>query len=146
MLPDMGRDATIARLAAGKAKWRSTWRCEGRHPHGESRYVEHNAERAIVARIRQMHVDGISAYRIASQLRAEGIRTRYSKEFSGQTAMNLLRRVVPSAVEPQPRSLADSQRGASLRYQPFYNLHQEQHGPEVKRETGDSSDTLFRRQ
>ncbi len=39
--------------------------------YGESPYVEHNAERAIVGRMRQMHTDGLSAYRIASQLGAE---------------------------------------------------------------------------
>jgi DNA invertase Pin-like site-specific DNA recombinase len=101
MLAEMDRDATVARLAAGKEKWRGHHRVEGRHPYGESPYVEHNAERAIVERMRQMHADGISAYRIASKLRAEGILTRYGKEFSGQAVTNILRRVVPSAVELQ---------------------------------------------
>jgi DNA invertase Pin-like site-specific DNA recombinase len=97
MLAEMDRDATVARLAAGKEKWRGHHRVEGRHPYGESPYVEHNAERAIVERMRQMHADGISAYRIASKLRAEGILTRYGKEFSGQAVTNILGRVVPSA-------------------------------------------------
>jgi DNA invertase Pin-like site-specific DNA recombinase len=101
MLAEMDRDATVARLAAGKTKWRGHHRVEGRHPYGESPYVEHNAERAIVERMRQMHADGISAYRIASKLRAEGIITRYGKEFSGQAVTNILRRVVGSPVESQ---------------------------------------------
>jgi DNA invertase Pin-like site-specific DNA recombinase len=94
MLAEMDRDATVARLAAGKEKWRGTKRVEGRHPYGESPYVEHNTEREIVERMRQMHANGISAYRIATQLRADGIRTRYGKEFSGQAVTNILRRVV----------------------------------------------------
>jgi site-specific DNA recombinase len=93
MLAEMDRDATVARLAAGKAKWRGTRRVEGRWPYGESPYVEHNAEREIVERMRQMHAGGISAYRIATQLRAEGIPTRYGKEFSGQAVTLILRRV-----------------------------------------------------
>src|SRR6266849_9132681 len=96
MLAEMDRDATVARLAAGKEKWRGTRRVEGRWPYGESPYVEHNPEREIVERIQQTHADGISAYRIATQLRAEGILTRYGKEFSGQAVTNILRRVVPS--------------------------------------------------
>src|SRR6266849_546102 len=96
MLAEMDRDATVARLAAGKAKWRGTRRVEGRWPYGESPYVEHNPEREIVERIQQSHAGGLSAYRIATQLRAEGILTRYGKEFSGQAVTNILRRVVPS--------------------------------------------------
>jgi DNA invertase Pin-like site-specific DNA recombinase len=101
MLAEMDRDATVARLAAGKEKWRGTRRVEGRWPYGESPYVEHNPERKIVERMRQMHADGISAYRIASKLRAEGILTRYGKEFSGQAVTLILRRVVNSGVELQ---------------------------------------------
>lgn len=93
MLAEMDRDATVARLAAGKKIKRAEGkRVEGRHPYGESPYVEHNPERVIVTRMRQMHTDGISAYRIASQLRAEGILTRYGKVFSGQAVTNILRR------------------------------------------------------
>jgi len=101
MLAEMDRDATVARLAAGKTKWRGTRRVEGRWPYGESPYVEHSTEREIVERMRQMHAGGMSAYRIATQLRAEGILTRYAKEFSGQAVTLILRRVLPSAVEPQ---------------------------------------------
>lgn len=93
MLAEMDRDATVARLAAGKTKWRGTRRVEGRWPYGESPYVEHSTEREIVERMRQMHAGGMSAYRIATQLRAEGILTRYAKEFSGQAVTNILRRV-----------------------------------------------------
>jgi DNA invertase Pin-like site-specific DNA recombinase len=92
MLAEMDRDATVARLAAGKEKWRGTRRVEGRWPYGEHPSREHDAERAIVARIYQMHTDGVSAYRIASQLRSEGIQTRYGKEFSGQAVTNILLR------------------------------------------------------
>jgi DNA invertase Pin-like site-specific DNA recombinase len=35
MLAKMNRDATIARLQAGKAFWRGKKRVEGRHPYGE---------------------------------------------------------------------------------------------------------------
>lgn len=104
MLAEMDRDATVARLAAGKKMWRGTRRVEGRWPYGQHPKHEYDAEREIVARIKQKHADGVSSpYLIASHLRAEGIRTRYGKEFSGQAVTNILRRVLDSAVESQTK-------------------------------------------
>ena len=81
--------------------------------YGESPYVEHNAERAIVERMRQMHTDGLSAY-IGLQVSCERkeIRTRYGKEFSGQAVTNILRRVVNSA--PTQSRVTDQRAFADL--------------------------------
>src|SRR5437763_12544214 len=43
MLAEMDRDATVARLAAGKALWRPTRRVEGRWPYGEHPMREYDA-------------------------------------------------------------------------------------------------------
>jgi site-specific DNA recombinase len=94
MLAEMDRDATVARLAAGKRIAREKGkRVEGRWPYGEHPSREHDNERAVVARIQQMSADGVSAYAIAKTLNAEGIRTRYGCEFKQQTVLNILARV-----------------------------------------------------
>lgn len=92
MLAEMDRDATVARLAAGKRQWRGKRRVEGRWPYGEHPSREYDGERAVVARIRQMHADGVSSYAIAKTLKAEGTRTRYGCEFKTQTVQNILAR------------------------------------------------------
>jgi DNA invertase Pin-like site-specific DNA recombinase len=92
MLAEMDRDATVARLAAGKKMWRGQRRVEGRWPYGEHPSHEYDKERAIVARIKQMRQEGASVSRIAQILNAEGIRTRYECEFKTQTIQNILRR------------------------------------------------------
>ncbi len=93
MLAEMDRDATVARLAAGKAHWRGTRRVEGRWPYGEHPSHEFDAERAVVERIHDLHASGTSSYAIARTLNAEGTRTRYGKEFTTTTVQNILRRV-----------------------------------------------------
>jgi site-specific DNA recombinase len=94
MLAEMDRDATVARLAAGKRIAREKGkRVEGRWPYGEHPSREHDSERAVVTRIQQMSADGVSAYAIAKTLNAEGIRTRYGCEFKQQTVLNILARV-----------------------------------------------------
>ena len=92
MLAEMDRDATVARLAAGKKMWRGQRRVEGRWPYGQHPSHEYDKERAIVARIKQMKQEGTSVPRIAQTLNAEGIRTRYGCEFKTQTIQNVLRR------------------------------------------------------
>jgi site-specific DNA recombinase len=92
MLAEMDRDATVARLAAGKEKWRAERRVEGRWPYGEHPAREYDGERAIIERIRKMHADGGTLYGIAKTLTTEGIRTRYGKEFKANTISNILRR------------------------------------------------------
>lgn len=93
MLAEMDRDATVARLAAGKRIARQKGqRVEGRWPYGEHPSHEYDAERAIVTRIRQMNADGASCYAIAKQLNSEGTRTRYGCEFKTQTIQNILER------------------------------------------------------
>jgi DNA invertase Pin-like site-specific DNA recombinase len=92
MLAEMDRDATVARLAAGKRMWRGQRRVEGRWPYGDHPKHEYDAERAVVARIRQMHADGVSSYAIAKTLNTEGTRTRYGCEFKQQTIINILER------------------------------------------------------
>lgn len=92
MLAEMDRDATVSRLAAGKQVWRGQKRVDGRWPYGEHPSHEFDSERAIVARIRKMNVDGASAYAIAKTLNTEGTRTRYGCEFKTQTIQNILER------------------------------------------------------
>jgi site-specific DNA recombinase len=92
MLAEMDRDATVARLAAGKAKWRGIRRVEGRWPYGEHPSREFDGERAIIERIHKMHADGMTLYGIAKQLTTEGIRTRTQAEFKAQTISNILER------------------------------------------------------
>ena len=94
MLAEMDRDATVARLAAGKKHWRGQKRVEGRWPYGEHPSHEHDTERAVVARIRSQHAAGTSSYAIARSLNAEGTRTRYGKEFTTTTVQNILRRLL----------------------------------------------------
>jgi DNA invertase Pin-like site-specific DNA recombinase len=92
MLAEMDRDATVARLQAGKKHWRETKRVEGRWPYGEHPSHEYDAEHQVVARIREMRASGVSSYAIAKRLNGEGTRTRYSCEFTTKTIQNILRR------------------------------------------------------
>ena len=92
MLAEMDRDATVARLQAGKKHWRGTKRVEGRWPYGEHPSHEYDAEHAIVARIHELHANGVSSRAIAKLLNAEGTRTRYGCEFHRSTVQNILRR------------------------------------------------------
>lgn len=92
MLAEMDRDATIARLQAGKAHWRGQKRVEGRHPYGEHPMREHDAERAVVVRIQGLKVAGCSSYAIAKALNADGVKTRYGKQFTTTGIQNILRR------------------------------------------------------
>lgn len=92
MLAEMDRDATVARLAAGKRQWRGQRRVEGRWPYGEHPSHDYDAERTVVSRIRQMHTEGVSSYGIAKTLNADGTRTRYGCEFKTQTVQNILQR------------------------------------------------------
>jgi site-specific DNA recombinase len=92
MLAEMDRDATVARLAAGKAHWRGQKRVDGRWPYGEHPAREYDAERSVVARIGTLRASGVSSYAIARTLNAEGVRTRYGKEFTTKTVQNILNR------------------------------------------------------
>jgi site-specific DNA recombinase len=97
MLAEMDRDATVARLAAGKKIARTKGlHTDGRYAYGEHPNREHDGERVIAARVRQMHAEGMSGYAIAKKLNAEGIRTRYGREFKQQTILNIIRREVSS--------------------------------------------------
>jgi len=93
MLAEMDRDATVARLAAGKRLAKAAGkRTDGRFAYGEHPAVEFIGERAIVGRIREMRESGMTEYGIAKQLNTEGIRTRTSAEFKPQTIHNILER------------------------------------------------------
>lgn len=96
MLAEMDRDATVARLAAGKKMWRGQRRVEGRWPYGA--HPDHNfdAERTVVARIQKLKEKGVSSYAIARALNTEGTRTRYGKEFTTKTVQNILHRQTQS--------------------------------------------------
>ena len=95
MLAEMDRDATVARLAAGKKHWRASGkRVEGRWPYGEHPSHEYDVERTVVSRIQSMRASGVSSYAIARSLNAEGTRTRYGKEFTTTTVQNILRRLL----------------------------------------------------
>jgi site-specific DNA recombinase len=93
MLAEMDRDATVARLAAGKKMWRGKRRVEGRWPYGEHPAHKFDAERTVVARIQKLKEKGVSIYAIARTLNAEGTRTRYGKEFTTKSIQNILFRL-----------------------------------------------------
>lgn len=95
MLAEMDRDATVARLQAGKKHWRGTKRVEGRWPYGGHPAHQHDAERAIVARVRALKAQGVSSYAVAKTLNAEGVRTRYGKEFRVTTIQRINSSVCP---------------------------------------------------
>lgn len=93
MLAEMDRDATVARLAAGKRIAREKGkRAEGRWPYGEHPNHEYDSERKVVRWIRKMSAIGVSSYAIAKKLNARGKRTRYGCEFKTQTIQNILER------------------------------------------------------
>jgi DNA invertase Pin-like site-specific DNA recombinase len=93
MLSEMDRDATVARLAAGKALAKAAGkRTDGRFAYGEHPAAEFIGERAIVERIRKMHTEGGALYGIAKQLTAEGIRTRTGAEFKAMQIARILQR------------------------------------------------------
>src|SRR5438445_12354143 len=94
MLAEMDRDATVARLAAGKKHWRGQKGAEGRWPYGEHPSHEYDSDRAVVKRIQNMRASGVSSYAISRTLKAEGTRTRYGKEFTTTTVQNILRRLL----------------------------------------------------
>jgi len=99
MLAEMDRDATVARLAAGKKIARERGkRTDGRWPYGAHPSHDYDSERAVVARIQEMSATGMSSYAIARALNAEGTRTRYGCEFQTMTILNILERVTVTAV------------------------------------------------
>ena len=75
MLAEMDRDATVARLSAGKAQWRGQKRVDGRWPFGEHPSHEYDGEREIVSRIKALKTAGVSSYAIAKQLKCRRVRT-----------------------------------------------------------------------
>ena len=90
---EMDRDATIARLKAGKAIWRAQGkRTDGRWPYGGHPLVEYAGEREICKRIHAMRAEGKTHYSIAKTLNSEGLRTRYNCEFSVNTIKQILGR------------------------------------------------------
>src|ERR1700675_1981054 len=68
MLAEMDRDATVARLQQGKKQWRGTKLVEGRWPYGEHPSHDYDAERAIVAGLRELHATDVSSRAIAKRL------------------------------------------------------------------------------
>jgi len=94
LMADLDRQQTVARLKAGKLQWKGKRRTDGRHPFGEHPLREYDGERAIVARILSMHIQGQSAYSIRNVLNSEGVTTRYGKVFTTATIMRILKRSV----------------------------------------------------
>ena len=93
MLAEMDRNATVARLAAGKAIAKAEGkRTDGQYPYGESPLACHSGETAVIERICKMSADGLGLRRIAAMLTKDGVRTRNGKEFKPQTVANILQR------------------------------------------------------
>lgn len=90
MLAEMDRDATVARLAAGKAHWRGQRRVDGRWPFGQHPSHKYDAERETVTRITAWKAQGMSNYAIAKKLNAEGTRTRTGSTFQITTIRRIL--------------------------------------------------------
>ena len=97
MLAKLAKESTVARMADGKRQWKGIRRTDGRWPYGEHPRLEFAGERAIVQRIQAMRAEGMSPYRIGRVLTAEGIRTRYGKEFKSTQIGVILARSQPTA-------------------------------------------------
>jgi len=90
MLAEMDRDATVARLAAGKRIAKAAGKhVDGRYAFGQHPAREYDWEREVVARIGKMRADGLSFYRIAKELEADGTRSRYGTMFSIKVLMDI---------------------------------------------------------
>lgn len=92
LLAEMDRDATVARLAAGKAQWRGKRRVDGRWPYGQHPHHDFDCERATVTRITAWHSEGVSKYKIAHTLNTEGVKTRYGSPFTVSRISEILSR------------------------------------------------------
>ena len=95
MLAEMDRNATVERLAAGKRAARAQGKQHvngGLYHYGEHPRVEFAGEREVVQRVRRLHAEGVSQYAIAKQLNAEGLRTRYGKQFKVMTVGRIIQR------------------------------------------------------
>jgi DNA invertase Pin-like site-specific DNA recombinase len=91
LMAEMDRDATVARLAAGKAHWRALGRkVAGRYQYGAHPNVAYAHERVTVIRVTDWKNAGVSNYEIARRLNAEGVRTRNGKEFRITTITRIL--------------------------------------------------------
>jgi site-specific DNA recombinase len=90
MLAEMDRDATVARLAAGKAQWRGKRRVEGRWPYGQHPHHDYDAERDVVRKITAWFAEGMSYLDISRKLNAEGVTTRKQKPFEARTIRRIL--------------------------------------------------------
>lgn len=90
LMAEMDRDATVARLAAGKQQWRGKRRVDGRWPYGQHPSHDYDAEREVVTRITAMKAEGMSNLEIAKALNAEGHLTRTRKSFEARTITRIL--------------------------------------------------------
>ena len=98
MLAEMDRDATVARLAAGKKIAKAQGKhVDGRYAFGQHPAREYDWERAVVARIGQMRADGRSFYSIAKELEANGVRSRYGTVFSIKVLQDVAARLKAQA-------------------------------------------------
>lgn len=102
LMAEMDRDATVARLAAGKAQWRGKRRVEGRWPYGAHPSHDYDSERETVRRITDWKAAGVSNCEITRRLNTEGTRTRYGKCFTTTTITRILER------EPQKGEETDA--------------------------------------
>ncbi|WP_433965142.1 recombinase family protein [Tunturiibacter gelidiferens] len=72
------RAMTVAKLRGARERMRITkGRCEGRKPYGE--HPEHQAEREVIKRIRELRQNGLPLLTIAKVLNDEGRRSRSGK-------------------------------------------------------------------
>jgi len=92
LMAEMDRDATVKRLAAGKAQWRGKRRVEGRWPYGQHPSHDYDNERATVRRITDWKTEGVSNCEIVRRLKAESTQTRYGKAFTVTTITRILER------------------------------------------------------
>ena len=92
LMAEMDRDATVARLAAGKKIWRGKRRVEGRWPYGQHPSHDYDSERETVRRITDWKAAGVSNCEITRRLNTEGTRTRYGKCFTTTTITRILER------------------------------------------------------
>jgi site-specific DNA recombinase len=91
LMSEMEHTQIVSRLARGKEIKRAQGgKVAGLYPYGAHPNVAYAHERAIVIRVTDLKAAGMSNYAIAAKLNAEGLRTRYGKEFRTTTITRIL--------------------------------------------------------
>lgn len=82
------KSTLVAKLRGARVRAKArTGRCEGRKPYGER-----TGEAAVIAKAKALRLSGMSWEKIAQQLSAEGVSTRYGKQWLGSSISKIVGR------------------------------------------------------